>query len=106
MVSELAIPRPMEPRAPDTVDLSYKGKAKPIMPDKSPEVDRREFLTFVGNAVGGSAMLRAIAAMGIGTTLSGCGSAFSTTRRLACWYWKRQNRRYPGGWHCRHDSRP
>ncbi len=75
MVSELAIPRPMEPRAPDTVDLSYKGKAKPIMPDKSPEVDRREFLTFVGNAVGGSAMLRAIAAMGIGTTLSGCGSA-------------------------------
>ncbi len=36
---------------------------------------RREFLAAVGRAVGSSAMLRTMAAMGIGTTLSACGSS-------------------------------
>ena len=35
---------------------------------------RREFLTAVGRAVGSSAMLRTMAAMGIGTSLASCGS--------------------------------
>lgn len=39
------------------------------------KIARREFLASVGKAVGGSAMLRAMAAMGIGTTLSACGSS-------------------------------
>lgn len=34
---------------------------------------RREFLTAVGRAVGGSAMLRTMAALGIGTSLASCG---------------------------------
>ena len=45
------------------------------MSDSKHRIDRREFLTSIGKAVGGSAMLRAMAAMGIGTTLSACGSA-------------------------------
>ncbi|MBT8100221.1 MAG: FAD-dependent oxidoreductase [Gammaproteobacteria bacterium] len=45
------------------------------MTDKTPGIDRREFLASIGNAVGGSAMLRAMAAMGIATTASGCGSS-------------------------------
>lgn len=49
------------------------------MPEKGPGIDRREFLTSIGKAVGGSAMLRAMAAMGIGTTLSACGSASATS---------------------------
>lgn len=36
---------------------------------------RRQFLAAVGRAVGSSAMLRTMAAMGIGTTLSACGSS-------------------------------
>ncbi|MEM9334986.1 MAG: FAD-dependent oxidoreductase [Pseudomonadota bacterium] len=36
---------------------------------------RREFLTAVGKAVGGSAMLRVMAAMGISSTLAACGSS-------------------------------
>ncbi len=36
---------------------------------------RREFLTAIGRAVGGSAMLRTMAAMGIGTSLASCGSS-------------------------------
>jgi monoamine oxidase len=39
------------------------------------DMKRREFLTAVGRAVGSSAMLRTMAAMGIGTTLSACGSS-------------------------------
>ena len=38
-----------------------------------PGIARREFLTSLGKAVGGSAMLRAMLAMGIGTTVSACG---------------------------------
>lgn len=36
---------------------------------------RREFLASIGRAVGGSAMLKTMAAMGIGTTLASCGSS-------------------------------
>ena len=36
---------------------------------------RRDFLTSIGRAVGSSAMLRTMAAMGIGTTLNACGSS-------------------------------
>lgn len=39
------------------------------------DIKRREFLTAVGKAVGSSAMLRTMAAMGIGTSLSACGSS-------------------------------
>ncbi len=39
------------------------------------DMKRREFLTAIGRAVGSSAMLRTMAAMGIGTTLSACGSS-------------------------------
>ncbi len=39
------------------------------------DMKRREFLTAVGRAVGSSAMLRTMAAMGIGTTLASCGSS-------------------------------
>ena len=45
------------------------------MSDSKPGIARREFLTSIGKAVGGSAMLRAMAAMGVGTTLSACGSS-------------------------------
>jgi len=45
------------------------------MPDTKTGIARREFLTALGKAVGGSAMLRAMVAMGIGTTVSACGSA-------------------------------
>lgn len=45
------------------------------MPDKYPGMARREFLAAIGKAVGGSAMLRAMAAMGIGTSISACGSS-------------------------------
>jgi monoamine oxidase len=36
---------------------------------------RREFLTAIGRAVGSSALLRTMAAMGIGTSLAACGSS-------------------------------
>ena len=39
------------------------------------DIRRREFLTAIGRAVGGSAMLRTMAAMGIGTSLASCGSS-------------------------------
>jgi monoamine oxidase len=39
------------------------------------DMRRREFLTAIGRAVGGSAMLRTMAAMGIGTSLAACGSS-------------------------------
>lgn len=39
------------------------------------DMRRREFLTAIGRAVGGSAMLRTMAAMGIGTSLASCGSS-------------------------------
>ena len=44
---------------------------------KVPEskIARREFLTSIGKAVGGTAMLRAMAALGIATTMSACGSS-------------------------------
>ncbi|MBT8078546.1 MAG: FAD-dependent oxidoreductase [Gammaproteobacteria bacterium] len=42
--------------------------------DKS-GIARREFLTSVGRAVGGAAMLRTMAAMGIGTVAAACGSS-------------------------------
>jgi len=45
------------------------------MQAKEPKIARREFLASVGKAVGGSAMLRAMAALGIGTSLSACGSS-------------------------------
>ncbi len=45
------------------------------MPDKNPGIARREFLAAIGKAVGGSAMLRAMAAMGIATSLPACGSS-------------------------------
>ncbi|MDX1404129.1 MAG: FAD-dependent oxidoreductase [Woeseiaceae bacterium] len=45
------------------------------MAQDSKDMKRREFLTAVGRAVGSSAMLRTMAAMGIGTTLSACGSS-------------------------------
>lgn len=45
------------------------------MSDRSRGIARREFLLAVGKAAGGSAMLRAMAAIGIGATVSGCGSS-------------------------------
>jgi monoamine oxidase len=45
------------------------------MPDKHRGMARREFLAAIGRAAGGSAMLRAMAAMGIGTSISACGSS-------------------------------
>ena len=45
------------------------------MSDKTRGMARREFLMAVGKAAGGSAMLRAMAAIGIGTTVSACGSS-------------------------------
>ncbi len=45
------------------------------MQPEGPRIARREFLASIGKAVGGSAMLRAMAALGIGTSLSACGSS-------------------------------
>ena len=45
------------------------------MPDKYRGMARREFLAAIGRAAGGSAMLRAMAALGIGTSISACGSS-------------------------------
>lgn len=45
------------------------------MPNKKTSLARRDFLTSIGRAVGSSAMLRTMAAMGIGTSLSACGSS-------------------------------
>lgn len=43
------------------------------------DIRRREFLTAIGRAVGSSAMLRTMAAMGIGTSLPGCGSSSASS---------------------------
>lgn len=43
------------------------------------KIARRDFLTSIGKAVGGSAMLRAVAAMGIATSLPACGSSSAAT---------------------------
>lgn len=48
------------------------------MRSKVTRIARREFLASVGRAVGGSAMLRTIAAMGISSTLAACGSSSAT----------------------------
>ncbi|MDX1509211.1 MAG: FAD-dependent oxidoreductase, partial [Woeseiaceae bacterium] len=45
------------------------------MSDAEPRIARREFLASIGRAVGGSAMLRAMAAMGIASVAAGCGSS-------------------------------
>ena len=45
------------------------------MKAQEPKIARREFLTSIGKAVGGSAMLRAMAALGISTSMSACGSS-------------------------------
>lgn len=42
---------------------------------------RRDFLASVGRAVGGSAMLRTMTALGIGTALNACGSSSATPAR-------------------------
>lgn len=42
---------------------------------KTTRMARRDFLASIGRAVGGSAMLRTMAAMGIGTSLAACGSS-------------------------------
>jgi monoamine oxidase len=60
-------------RTRKTTDPDSYGSQR--MSDSKHRIDRRQFLTSIGKAVGGSAMLRAMAAMGIGTTLSACGSA-------------------------------
>lgn len=45
------------------------------MSAKTSKIARREFLTNIGKAVGSSAMLRTMAAMGISTSLAACGSS-------------------------------
>ncbi len=45
------------------------------MPNKKKSLARREFLTSIGRAVGSSAMLRTMAAMGIGASVGACGSS-------------------------------
>lgn len=45
------------------------------MTSKKSTLARRDFLTSIGRAVGSSAMLRTMAAMGIGTSLNACGSS-------------------------------
>jgi monoamine oxidase len=53
------------------------------MSGTKPGIARREFLTSIGKAVGGSAMLRAMLAMGIGTTVSACGSSAGAPAQAA-----------------------
>ena len=45
------------------------------MNSKQKQIARRDFLTSIGRAVGSSAMLKTMAAMGIGTSLASCGSS-------------------------------
>lgn len=45
------------------------------MTEDAPRMDRRAFLSALGRTAGGSAMLRAMAAMGIATTVPACGSS-------------------------------
>ena len=48
------------------------------MQAKEHKIARREFLTSIGTAVGGSAMLRTMAALGISSSLAACGSSSAT----------------------------
>lgn len=45
------------------------------MASRDERVSRREFLSGVGRSVGGSAMLRVMAALGLGGAVAGCGSS-------------------------------
>jgi len=45
------------------------------MPDRESRIARRDFLTAIGRAAGGAAMLRAMVAMGLGATATACGSS-------------------------------
>ncbi len=45
------------------------------MPENKARMDRRTFLTALGGTAGGSATMRAMAAMGIATTVQACGSS-------------------------------
>ena len=49
------------------------------MTKKHVPMARRDFLFAIGRSVGGSAMLRAMAAMGISTSLAGCGSSSASS---------------------------
>lgn len=49
------------------------------MTSKKGNIARRDFLTSIGRAVGSSAMLRTMMAMGIGSTLNACGSSSAAT---------------------------
>ncbi len=51
------------------------------MKSRPARIARRDFLASVGRAVGGSAMLRTMAALGIGTTLNACGSSSAAPAR-------------------------
>jgi monoamine oxidase len=53
------------------------------MADKEARVARREFLVSIGKAVGGSAMLRAMAAIGISSSLHACGSSSAAGSSVA-----------------------
>ena len=52
-----------------------EGAYNGAMGKDSTRIARREFLSSIGRAVGGSAMLRTMLAMGIGSTLTACGSS-------------------------------
>lgn len=68
------------------------------MSGTKPGIARREFLTSVGKAVGGSAMLRAMLAMGIGTTVSACGSSAGAPAHAAPPPSQRPLSPRPGDW--------
>ena len=51
------------------------------MKSASIHIARRDFLVSIGRAVGGSAMLRTMAALGVGTTLAACGSSSAAPAR-------------------------
>lgn len=55
------------------------GKSTEATPMKKNKMARRDFLASIGRAVGSSAMLRTMAAMGIATTLNACGSSSAAT---------------------------
>jgi len=50
-----------------------------MMSVKRMRIARRDFLASIGRAVGGSAMLQIMAALGISTTLSACGSSSASS---------------------------
>ena len=55
--------------------IAISNNAGDGMTSDRKDMRRREFLTAIGRAVGSSAMLRTMTAMGIGTSLSACGSS-------------------------------